>query len=102
MGEGSIDPKASIANLLAELPSDRIGDMLRRRSTSFIPVSGTKGWPHVAAKQYAVKFGYEVLEAIRASTFSTGRRAAAVILHRLVQCTLIRGRICFWERSFRP
>jgi hypothetical protein len=46
--------------------------MLRRRSTSFIPVSGTKGWPHVAAKQYAVKFGYEVLEALRASTVSTG------------------------------
>jgi hypothetical protein len=67
------DPKvvASIANLLAELPSDRIGDMLAKALDQLYHGVRDKGWSHVAAKQYAVKFGDEVLEAIRASTFST-------------------------------
>ena len=69
---GPIDPCArAIPNLLAELPSDKIGGMLAKTRDQLYHGVRDKGWSHVAARQYAVKFGDEVLEAIRASTFST-------------------------------
>ena len=66
------DPRVvvSIASLLVELPTDRIGFHLSKVLDQIYAGIVEKGWPHPDAVRYARQFGLGVAEAIRDGVLS--------------------------------
>ncbi len=62
---------ATIALVLAEVPSDKIGGAFARTLDQLYSSIRGKGWSHGETQQYVLKFSNDLIEAIKASTLET-------------------------------